>query len=40
MLEMITSVVRGIGRHDLERIFIAREAYPAVPQLSTEVPSE
>jgi rhodanese-related sulfurtransferase len=38
---MIPSVVRGIGRHDLERIkIIAREAYPAVPQLSTEVLSE
>ena len=41
MLAMIPSVVRGVGRHDLERIqTIAREAYPTVPQLSTEVLSK
>src|SRR5262245_28921441 len=41
MLAMIPCVVRGVGLHDLERIkIIAREAYPAVPQLSTKVLSE
>ena len=41
MLAMIPSVVRGIGRDDLERIkIIAREAYPEVPQLSTEILSQ
>jgi len=41
MLAMIPSVIRGVGTHDLERIkIIAREAYPAVAQLSIEVLSE
>jgi rhodanese-related sulfurtransferase len=38
MLAMIPSVIRGVDRNDLKKIkTIAREAYPAVPQLSTEV---
>src|SRR3974390_572535 len=38
---MIPSVVRGVDRHDLDRIkIIADKAYPSVPQLNTEVLSE
>jgi rhodanese-related sulfurtransferase len=41
MLAMIPSLGRGIDLADLERIkAIARKAYPAVPQLSTQVLAE
>ena len=36
MLSMIGSVIRGVGREDLERIkAIIRVSFPAVPQVST-----
>jgi rhodanese-related sulfurtransferase len=41
MLSMIPSVFGGVGLRDLETIkAIARQAYPSVPQLSTETLAE